>query len=87
MYLIKLLSYYSYICFTQVPQNLLIVFALLSKNELVSFKLQIGKSTSVHGSVVESSLNCYEISFILWLLKNSKFKKVSLVLEFMVSFS
>jgi len=72
LYLIKFLSYHSYICFVQVPQNLLIEFELLSENELVSFTLQIVKSALVQCSVVESSLSCYEITFVFVASKELK---------------
>lgn len=56
-------------CFIEVLHNLLQML-LLSKNELVTFKLQIRKSTSVQCGIVEGSLNCCEMSLILWLLKS-----------------
>lgn len=49
-----------------VLQNLFILFAFLTKNELLSlYKLQIGKSVCVQCSVIENSLNLYEISLLL----------------------
>lgn len=61
----------------------MIVFALLSKSKLVSFKLLIEKSTSVQHGAIES----FWIVMELGLLKNSKIKEIRLVWEFLLNFS